>query len=438
MKNRLIRISVLLLLVVIICGVLGVIFPDHIKLLKWFGKLNVLAPIVTGLLLVINAVFLYSMQLDKNDKDTFQAAIQNLGHDSESVRLGGIYALYGLADKSRYKKDVHEILCAHIRSKTNEKAYKTVHKNEPSTEIQALLGLLSSKPKNQVFATDDKPIQVNLRGAFLQGANLDDAQLQSAGLQNTQLQGAKFQRAQLQDANLWGAQLQGANLWGAQLQGANLQDAQLRDAKLWNAQLQGANLYDAQLQGADLLNAQLQGAFLWRAQLQGANLCGVQLQGAELRGAQLQGANLQDAQLQGAELRGAQLQGVYSTEEASTKLDYHIMSFAERINTRVDKETNLDNTVVLKGGMRTKDLTRIKRIIDLKAIYWTGHLVIIKEHLETLLQKIEDNHVNKRKTTGADKEKAGQYLKDAQTGSYTAEEAEKWITEYDEAMNSSK
>ena len=419
-----------------------------------FQRLGALISVGAGLLLAINAAYLYGIQSDKNDKDTFKEAIEHLGHKSESVRLGGIYALYGLAPKPRYKKDVHEILCAHIRSKTNEKAYKTAHKSKPSTEIQALLELLSNKQKSRIFVAKNGPLKVNLYDAFLHGASLQDAQLQDADLRSTQLQGAKLRKARLQGADLQDVQLQCAHLYGAELQGANLWKAQLQKADLWNARLQSSDLQEAQLQGADLSGAQLQSADLCGAQLQGVNFSGAQLQcagisNAQLQGANLQGAwlqcaglqnaqlqcaNLQNAQLQDAVLQNAQLQGAYSTGVPN----HFAMTYAERINTRADKETNLDNTVVLEGGMRIKDLTKIERIIDLKATYWTGHLDMVKEVLKSLIQKLEDNHVGKPKITGADKEKSSQYLKNAKTGSYTAEEAEKWIAEYDEAMNSYK
>ena len=541
MTNRLIQILVLSLVVVIILGVWGVISPGHMPSLEWFVELDALTPVVAGLLLAINAVLLHQRQLQRNEQDTFKGAIEHLGHNSESVRLGGIYALYGLADKPRYKKDVHEILCAHIRSKTNEKTYKTAHKSEPSTEIQTLLGLLTSKSKNLVFIAEDGPLKVNLRGAYLHGAHLQEAQLQGTNLRKAQLQSAKLQNAQLQGADLRGAQLQGAYLWDAQLQGANLWSAQLQSAYLWDTQLQGANLRDAQLQRADLQDAQLQDADLREAQLQEADLWGTQLQRADLGGAdlrdaqlkftdlrkaqlqsaklrnaqlqhadlrkaQLQGADLQDAQLQnavlfrthlqgadlraaqlqaylaeaqlqgadlrdaqlqnailfrthlqGADLRDAQLQSAYLLEAqlqganlqgaqlqgaesgiSSILRRYRTMLSAEGIKKRVGEPTNLD-TVVFAGGVSTAQLEKIERNMDLKATHWDNDSLHrkIKKQLKSLLQELEKEHVGKPKITGADKKESSQYLKDAQIGSYTFEEAGQWITKYNKKATDS-
>jgi len=90
-------------------------------------------------------------------------------------------------------------------------------------------------------------------------------------------------------ADLRGADLRGAFLQGANLRGADLQGAVLRGANLQGADLQGAFLRGANLQGANLRGADLQGAFLQHANLQGANL-----RGAVLRGANLQGAKIAD------------------------------------------------------------------------------------------------------------------------------------------------
>ena len=225
--------------------------------------------------------------LQENQQTLFSTAIGHLEGKNESVRLGGIYALYELATgdttKEKYRETVHEILCAHIRSKTNEKEYiekyidiKPESKSKPSTEIQSLLNILTKKPKCHPF----QGIPVDFSGARLQYADLYKAQLQSANLGSAQLQSADLRGAQLQSANLCGAQLQSATLTSVQLQSANLREAQLQDAILIGAQLEFANLSKAQLQSANLMFAQLQSAYLDEVELQGAKLGGIQLAGA--------------------------------------------------------------------------------------------------------------------------------------------------------------
>ena len=66
-------------------------------------------------------------------------------------------------------------------------------------------------------------IRANLRGAYLEGADLQDADLKRANLRGAYLVGAN-----LRDANLEGAYLE-----GAYLRGADLRDATIVDGRRW-------------------------------------------------------------------------------------------------------------------------------------------------------------------------------------------------------------
>ena len=252
-------------------------------------------------------------------QDRLKNAIEHLGHESDSVRLGGAYELSHLAeDTEDLRQTVLDILCAHIRRTTGETKYREAHKSEPSEEVQSLLMLLFLH-HSEVF----KDRSIELQGSWLNGAYLS----------YVCLQGADLSRAHLQGADLSDAYLQGADLSRAHLQGADLSNAHLQGADLPNAHLQRADLFDAQLQGAHLYNAHLQGADLPDAQLQGANLSIAHLQGADLFGAHLQGAHLYNAHLQ----------GVQSQEQ-----DY--LSFSQLMEKSIGKESDLSG-VILAGGL---------------------------------------------------------------------------------------
>ena len=221
-------------------------------------------------------------------QERLKNAIEHLGHQSVSVRLGGAYELFHLAqDTEDLRQTVLDILCAHIRRTTGENEYRKKHKSKPSEEIQSLLTLLFVQ-EHDVF----KGLHINLQGSWLNGADLNHAHLEKAVLIE----------AYLQEARLGGAYLQGARLVRAHLQEAWLVRAHLQGAWLVRAHLQGAYLWEAHLQGAYLWEAHLQGAWLVRAHLQGATLGGAHLQGAWLVRAHLQGATLWEAHLQGATL----------------------------------------------------------------------------------------------------------------------------------------
>ena len=57
-------------------------------------------------------------------QERLKNAIEHLGHSSDSVRLGGAYELFHLAeDTESLRQSVLDVLCAHIRRTTVEIEY---------------------------------------------------------------------------------------------------------------------------------------------------------------------------------------------------------------------------------------------------------------------------------------------------------------------------
>lgn len=190
-------------------------------------------------------------------QERLKNAIEHLGHDSISIRMGGAYELFHLAqDTKELRKTVLDILCAHIRQTTGESGYREEYKSKPSEEIQSLLTLLFVQD-HDVF----KGLRINLQGSWLNGAKLSNARLHGANLSGSYLQETWLQSVRLLGADLFDAMLREARLDQAQVQGANLGRSQFQGAYLWNANLQGTDLWEAKFQGAMLLRVQLQGAF---------------------------------------------------------------------------------------------------------------------------------------------------------------------------------
>ncbi len=346
-------------------------------------------------------------------QERLKNAIEHLGHESDSVRLGGAYELFHLAEDTEdlgQRQTVLDILCAHIRRTTREAEYKKEYPSKPSEEIQSLLTLFF-RQKHKVFIGLD----INLEGSWLNGSNLNQARLEKADLSEAQLHGTNLRGAQLRRANLRGARLHGADLSEARLHGANLRGAQLYGADLSRAQLYGADLLAVQLHGADLMLARLYGADLLEAQLHGANLMLAQLYGADLLAAQLYGANLRGAQLYGARLLGARLHGVDLSEArlhgASSiypgELDE---SFEAFINKRIGECSDLSGAI-FEGGLIPEDVASIgKGLPDDK------EAMKLRAKLEVHIGKPESRDLPEN--SGAIK------------GKYTKEEAAQWIAEY--------
>ncbi len=326
-------------------------------------------------------------------QERLKNAIEHLGHASDSVRLGGAYELFHLAqDTKDLRQTVLDILCAHIRRTTGEAAYREKYKFEPSEEVQSLLTLLFVQER-EIF----KGLRINLKGSWLNGADLREARLARAILTNAYLQRALLQGAHLQRTGLAVAHLEEAVLTKAWLHGADLLETYMQGAALQSVRLYGADLRGVKMQGAYLPDAHLQGAFLQSVSLEGATLSRARLQGTGISFIYLQGASLNEAKLHGA-----------GTDNWSSS-----MPFAERIKRSIGKESNLSSVFFGGIGRGGVDLL-VEGLSDKKA---------------RILREILRPHID-QPVSHELPENSG-----AITGAYTAKEAEQWIAEYNEAMS---
>jgi hypothetical protein len=76
-------------------------------------------------------------------------------------------------EEEKYRRQIAQILCSHIRSKTNEAEYKETHSKRPSNEIQTTIDLLFKEEGlyEQDFARVDRFPEANLSHAYLMGAD---------------------------------------------------------------------------------------------------------------------------------------------------------------------------------------------------------------------------------------------------------------------------
>ena len=246
--------------------------------------------------------------------ERFSTAVEHLGSEELSIRLGGIYALWRLAEDSprRDEKPIWDILCSFVRdpphtSALNEAAPADAieaamaaveDKKEVRPDVQAILDLI--KTDAAAARRENADYRMNLsgadfRGADLNQANLTKADLKEADLSSVFLMGANLTNANLFRANLTDAILMDANLTDASLYVANLTHANFNDANLTNTDLTHANLTDANLMGANLTNASLHDANLTRAILDRTNLTDAKLFRANLIEASVEQSQLDTA-----------------------------------------------------------------------------------------------------------------------------------------------
>ncbi|NYT26916.1 MAG: pentapeptide repeat-containing protein [Candidatus Thiodubiliella endoseptemdiera] len=228
------------------------------------------------------------LQIDQRIDERFNSGVSLLGSSETSARTGAIYALYELAkEEGKYCKQIAQILCSHIRSKTNEDKYQNEHKKRPSNEIQTTIDLLFREDGlyAQDFAKEEGFPKVNLSFAYLVGANFTEAQCQGAILASTMPRGkflstmprGKFHRSTMPRGNFGKHNAKGqisqkhnakGKFSGAQCQKAFLEStmprgrflvAQCQGQIFWKHNAKG-QILEAQCQGADFSDAAFQGA----------------------------------------------------------------------------------------------------------------------------------------------------------------------------------
>lgn len=372
-----------------------------------------------------------------NRQQRFRDAVEHLGHKSSSVRQGGAHELFHLAlEEEDFRQSIAEILCTHIVGTTRSKEYNEdeEHKDQPSTEIQSLMSLLfegRDAVKRKTLKRFWKGINPDLSGGYFRGLKLKEAQFQRVNFTDAQLQKADLQQSQFQCANLTGAQLQRANLEQSQFQNANFEWTQLQKAILVRSQFQDANfmitgfqgacLSDAQFQGANFCEPQFQNSSLWNARFQGASFIRGQFQKASLSEAQFQGVAFRQTEFQAAFLSEANFRGAFFGE-APLKMGSESMKFQERIKSRINCPSDLRH-IVFSGGVKREFVNR--SVDKLKENMPEGSK--LEKFSIAAFQSALKQHIEAPESDDPPE--------DIETGSYNENDAEKWIAEYEKAMN---
>ncbi|WP_433799969.1 pentapeptide repeat-containing protein [Actinomycetospora sp. CA-084318] len=246
--------------------------------------------------------------------DRYSKAIEQLGHESIAIRLGGIYALQQLAVDTGRDSDqatVVEVLSAFVRLNLRDGAI--AKSDGPATAAaphrvdNGRDSRTSIEPRADVLAAISVLAQLLVRGDVVDRAHFNGLDFGGLDLSNCRLAGGSLTRVTLKDVDLFGADLTDIDLTRADLARADLARADLAFANLAGANLSGADLLDAKLTDATLIDTRLTGTRLMRASLVRAELGNADLTRAFLVGADLTEADLRDAKLNCANLTDADL-----------------------------------------------------------------------------------------------------------------------------------
>ena len=276
-----------------------------ITLTNWLSVTTALVTLVVSIIAVVVVYYRLEHQDDVVEMDNrFNVANALLGNSQTSARTGAIHSLYHLAvDSEKYRHQVAEILCAHIRSKTQESGYAEAHAEYPSDDVQATINVLFRSIKEtdglHIKFPDALP-RASLHRAHLAGANFERAKCKWVVFGGTNCQKARFWEADCQNANFVESNCQGADFTGANCQSTYFDRADCQEAVFWTADCQRTQFWEANCQGVNFRGANCQWAKFWAANCEGADFQGADCENADFMDAKAEGAILSEEQRQNA------------------------------------------------------------------------------------------------------------------------------------------
>ncbi|MFF3172656.1 pentapeptide repeat-containing protein [Streptomyces sp. NPDC057900] len=229
--------------------------------------------------------------------DRFSRAVDQLGSDKLDVRIGGLHALWRIAEQSdRDREAIISIQAAYLRTHLPwpptgpESPAADVHINDiapletRAADAQVALTALG------VLCQHREQSWVNLGITDLRRADCDGLWFHEVNFDRTSLEAAGLYRANLTQTSLVSVNLRHADLTTAILRRARCVLADLRGAKLVRTDLRDADFTETDLREANLRKAVAHGAVFRRADLRMADLRGTDLSTADLVEARLTGA----------------------------------------------------------------------------------------------------------------------------------------------------
>lgn len=229
--------------------------------------------------------------------DRFSRAVDQLGSDKLDVRIGGLHALWRIAEQSaRDREAIISIQAAYLRTHL---PWPPAGPESPAADvpINDIAPLETRAADAQVALT---ALGVLCRHREQSWVNLSITDLRRADCDGLWFPEVNFDRACMEAAGLYHANLTQASLVSVNLRHADLTTAILRRSRCILADLRAAKLVETDLRDADFTETDLREANLRKADAHGAVFHRADLRMADLRGTDLSTAHLVEARLTGA------------------------------------------------------------------------------------------------------------------------------------------
>lgn len=229
--------------------------------------------------------------------DRFSRAVDQLGSDNLDVRIGGLHALWRIAEQStRDREAIISIQAAYLRTHL---PWPPAGPESPAPDV----------PINDIapleIRTADAQVALTALGVLCQRreqswVNLSVTDLRRADCDGLWFPEVNFDRACMEAASLYRVNLTQASLVSVNLRHADLTTGVLRRVRCVLADLRAAKLVETDLCDADFTEADLREANLRKATAHRAVFHRADLRMADLRGTDLSTADLVEARLTGA------------------------------------------------------------------------------------------------------------------------------------------
>ncbi|MGW4544731.1 pentapeptide repeat-containing protein [Streptomyces chartreusis] len=229
--------------------------------------------------------------------DRFSRAVDQLGSDKLDVRIGGLHALWRIAEQSaRDREAIISIQAAYLRTHL---PWPPAGPQSPAADVP-----INDIAPLETRAADAQVALIALgvlcRHREQSWVNLSITDLRRADCDGLWFPEVNFDRACMEAAGLYHANLTQASLVSVNLRHADLTTAILRRARCVLADLRAAKLVETDLRDADFTETDLREANLRKADAHGAVFHRADLRTADLRGTDLSTADLVEARLTGA------------------------------------------------------------------------------------------------------------------------------------------
>lgn len=252
--------------------------------------------------------------------DRLTSAVNQIGDESTSVRVGGIYSLELIAAQNKdMVESIAHVLAAYLRDHAQcdetcnaepvegtDPRRSTAPTGRVNNDVRAAAEVLICRSSMGGSASG-----LDLRGVCLKSLNLSGAQLRDSDLSGAHLSSVTLENGNLDGATLNDARLDGANLTAVTLSQARVENANLRNAVLENVQAEHLVMDRSDLEGARLAKAKLHSSFLYDCKMADSSLHSAEIRHTSFRGSDMRKVRLINADCRNSDFWRADLTEAY-------------------------------------------------------------------------------------------------------------------------------